>query len=72
MRMWELGRVLPPKGQGDEGSEVSEWELRERWEREEEGRVKAGALGVREGMGVREKQPLFLSTASFMASEEEE
>lgn len=46
------------------GSEASEWDLRERREREEERRAaeEVGAEG--------EEQPLFLSTPSFMASAE--
>jgi hypothetical protein len=48
-------------------SEVSEWELRERREREEERRREAGELGVR-----NEEQLLFLPTLSFMGSAEEE
>jgi len=45
--------------EADAGSEVSEWELRERQEREEERR--AEVLGAGEGT------PLFLPTPPFMA-----
>jgi hypothetical protein len=45
---------------------VSEWELRERREREEERR------GEAEGLGAEVEQPLFLPTPTFIASAEEE
>jgi len=48
------------------GSEVSEWELRERREREAERRVEAELLGAGEEL------PLFLPTPPFMASAGEE
>ena len=51
----------PAEEEADAGSEVSEWELRERWEREEERRVEAEAR--RSG-----EEPLFLPTPPFMAS----
>jgi len=35
----EVGRLVPPEGEGEAGSEVSEWELRELWEREDERRA---------------------------------
>ena len=41
----DVGRLVPPKDEGNAGSEVSEWELRERREREEESRVEAETLG---------------------------
>jgi hypothetical protein len=47
--------------------EASEWELRERREREEERRQEAEELGAG-----GEEQPLFLPTPAFMASAEEE
>jgi len=53
--------VLPTRGEADAGSEVLEWELRERREREEERRVEAEVLGAGE-------EPLFLPTPPFMAS----
>jgi len=49
-----------------EGSGASEWELRERREREEE--REAETLGAADEMGALEEQPLFLPTPSFMAS----
>jgi len=62
----DVGRIVPPAGEeADAGSEVSEWELRERREREDERRVEAEALGAG-------KEPLFLPTPPFMASAEEE
>jgi len=62
----DVGRIVPPaEEEADAGSEVSEWELRERREREEERRVEAAALGAGE-------EPLFLPTPPFMASAEEE
>ena len=64
---------MPPAGgEADAGSEVSEWELRERREREEERRVEAEALGAVDNMGDGEELPLFLPTPSFMASIGEE
>jgi len=56
----DVGRLVPPlKAEDDAGSEVSEWELRERRERDEE-RVDW------------EELPLFLPIPSFMASAGEE
>jgi len=68
-----VGKLVPPEdeGKGDAGSEVSEWELRERREREDERRVEAEELGAGEEWGGGE-QPLFLPTPPFMASVGEE
>ena len=55
--------------EGDAGSEVSEWELRERREREEGREAETGAAGR---LGAGEELPLFLPTSSFMASADEE
>jgi hypothetical protein len=74
--MGRYGRKLVVEGNGsrseissateeDVQSEASEWELRERREREEERRVEAEELGAG-----GEEQPLFLPTPSFMASAE--
>jgi hypothetical protein len=64
----DVGRRVPgPVAEEDPQSEASEWELRERREREEERRAQAKELGVG-----GEELPLFLSTLSFMASAEEE
>jgi len=52
----------------DVGSEVSEWELRER---EEEWEVEEKELGAPGNFGAGEK-PLFLPTSSFMAPADEE
>jgi len=62
----DVGRLVPPEEEGDAGSEVSEWELRERREGEEERRVEAEVLGA------GEEPPLFLPTPPFMTSAEEE
>jgi hypothetical protein len=61
----DVARRAPPPAE-DAESEMSEWELRERREGEEERRVEAEELGA----GVEE--PLFLPTPAFMASAEEE
>jgi hypothetical protein len=53
------------------GSEASEWELRERREREAEREVEAGELGATGVLGAGE-EPLFLPTPPFMASAGEE
>jgi hypothetical protein len=63
----DVGRLIPAPAEEGAGSEVSEWELRERIEREEEWRVEAKELGA-EG----EEQPLFLPTPTFIAFIEEE
>jgi len=57
----DVGRLVPVEE--DAGSEVSEWELRER---EEERRLEA------EELGAGGEEPLFLPTPSLMASAEEE
>ena len=62
----DVGRIVPRADEeADAGSDVSEGELRERREREEERRVEAEALGAGE-------EPLFLPTPPFMASAGEE
>jgi hypothetical protein len=63
----DVGRLVPPQGAEDDVSEVSEWELRERREREEERRAEAEELGAE-----AEELPLFLPTPDFMAAAEEE
>jgi len=62
-----VGRLVPPPAEEDAQSGASEWELRERREREEEER---GADSGRLGAAVEE--PLFLPTPAFMVSTEEE
>jgi len=52
--------------EADAGSQVSEWELRERREQGEEREAEA------EEPGAGEEPPLFLPTPSFMASADEE
>jgi len=52
-----VGRLVLSEDEVGAGSKASEWELRERWEREEERRA--------------EELPLFLPTPSFMASADE-
>ena len=65
----DVGRLVPPlEEEGDAGSEMSEWELLERRERQERREAEAEALGVVDEMGGREELPLFLPTPSFMAS----
>ena len=62
----DMGRIVPPvEEEADAGSEASEWELRERLERDDERRLEAEALGAGE-------EPLFLPTPPFMASAGEE
>ena len=66
----DMGRLMPTAGEdADAGSEVSEWELRERREREEERR--AEQPGAEEDLSAGEGRPLFLPTPSFMASADE-
>ena len=58
----DVGGLVPAVEEGgDAGSDVSEWELRERREREERRTEELG-----------EEEALFLPTPSFMASAEEE
>ena len=57
-------RVLPAPAEEDARSEASEWELRERREREEERAAEA------EELGAEVEEPLFLPTPAFMASAE--
>jgi len=47
----DVGRLVPPVEESDAGSEVSEWELRERREREEEREAEAEELGAAGGLG---------------------
>ena len=56
----DVGRLIP--AEEDVGSEVSEWKLQERKEREEERRVEAKEPGV------GGESPLFLPTPDFMVS----
>ena len=57
----DVGRLVPPVDEEDDaGSEVSEWELRERRERQEEQEGEAEALGAVDGRGDGEELPLFL------------
>ena len=62
-------RKTAPAADEDARSEASEWELRERAEREEERRAEAETLG--RGME-REEHPLFLPNPPFMALAGEE
>ena len=64
----DVERLVP--AEEDAGSEVSEWERKERREREEERR--AEVLGATEELVAGEGLPLFLLTPSFMASADEE
>jgi predicted nucleotidyltransferase len=63
----DVGRRVPALAEEDAAeSETSEWELRERREREEERRAEA------EELGAEVEEPLFLPTPAFMASAGEE
>ena len=65
----DAGGLVPMlKEEDDAGSEASEWELRERRERQEEREGEAEALGAVDDMGDGEELPLFLRTPSFMVS----
>ena len=68
----DVGWLVPPLDKGDAGSEVSEWELRKRREREEEREVEAEELGAAGELGAGEELLLLLPTPSFMASAGEE
>jgi len=68
----DVGRLAPPLEAGDAGSEMSEWELRERQEQEEQREAEAEGLGASGTLGGGGELPLFLPTPSFMASAEEE
>ena len=62
LTMTDVGRIVPAvEEKADAKSELSEWELRECQEREEERRKEAEALGT------GEEPPLFLPTPPFMA-----
>jgi len=67
----DVGRPVQAVGEGDAGSDVSEWELRERREREEERRAEAVVRGADDELGVGELL-LFLPTPSFVASADEQ
>jgi hypothetical protein len=60
----DVGRLVPVLAEEDAQSEASEWEVRERIERDDERRVEVEELG--------EKLPLFLPAPSLMVSTEEE
>jgi ribonuclease HI len=62
----DVGRLAPAPVEEDAQSEASEWELRERGEREEERRAED------EGLGAEGEEPLFLPTPAFMAAAEED
>ena len=62
----DVGKTVPPAAEeGDGGSEVSEGELRERTNLEDE--KWAEERGAEDEMGAGEGTPLFLRTPSFMA-----
>jgi len=67
----DVGRLVPPLGEGDAGSQASEWELREQREREEEREAEAEELGAAGELGHGEELPLLLPKPSFMASVDE-
>jgi ribonuclease HI len=62
----DVGRLVPARAEDDAQSVESEWDLRERREREEERRAEV------ERLGAEVEEPLFLPTPAFMASLEEE
>jgi len=63
----EVGKIVPAVEEEDDvGSETSEWELRERQEREEKRRVEE--LGAENEAAAGEEPPLFLPTPSFMTT----
>jgi hypothetical protein len=62
----DVGRRVPAPAEEGARSEASEWELRERREREEERAAEA------EELGTEVEEPLFLPTPAFMASAEED
>jgi hypothetical protein len=62
----DVGRRVPTPAEEDGETDASEWELRDRREREEGRRVEA------EELGGEVEEPLFLPTPVFMASTEKE
>ena len=68
----DVGRLVLAVEEGGEGSDVSEWELRERWEREEERKADAAVWSAEDELGIGEGLPLFLPTPSFMVSADQE
>ena len=69
----DVGRLVPPRKKEDDAvSEVSEWELRERRERQEEWEGEAERPGAGDEMSEGEELPLFLPTTPFMAAAGEE
>ena len=57
-----MGRLVPPLEEGGARSKVSEWELRELREREEEREAEAEELGAAGQLSVGVELPLFLFT----------
>ena len=68
----DVGRLAVAAEEGGTGSDASEWQLRERREREEELRAEAAVLGTEDKLGGGEGLPLFLPTPCFMVSADEE
>jgi len=66
------GEAGAPLEKSDIGSQVSEWELRDRREREEEREAGVEELGAAGELDAGEELSLFLPTSPFMASAEEE
>jgi len=64
----DVGRLLPVEEDTIAISKVSEWERRERSEREEERRADAEAPDAEDELSAGEEPPLFLPTPSFMRS----
>jgi len=67
----DVGRLVPPL-KSDTGSQVSEWELRDRQERGEEREAEAEERAAAGELGAEEELPEFLPTPSLMASAEGE
>ena len=67
----DVGRRVPPLGEGDDGSQASEAELRQLREREQEAEEEMEELGAAGGLGAGEELPLFLPTPSFMGLADE-
>jgi len=67
----DVGRLVPPLEERIAGSQVPEWELRERRERDEEREAEAVEVGAAGEVDAGGELPLFLPTPPFMASAEE-
>jgi len=68
----EVGRLVLPLEEKDAESQVSEWELHECREREEEREAEVEEPDATGELGAGVEMPLFLLMPPFMASAEEE